>query len=132
MFENLSILSMLAKIWFIYIHPTISFRPSNFFSPFGVGTSKSILSLFVWGQHLMMVVLSSISAWSISLDSRTLIFKFSRIKANKVVVKLTCNTFDLYFSWLLGYFVKIKKIRQIKISRIFTQKCTDQNYDFCI
>jgi len=28
-----------------------------------VGTSKSILSRLVWGQHLIMVVLSSMSAW---------------------------------------------------------------------
>ena len=56
---------------------------------FGGGTRRSILSLFVCGQHLMIVVRNSMSAWSISLDSRTLIFRFSRIKANRVVVKCT-------------------------------------------
>ena len=56
---------------------------------FGGGTRRSILSLFVCGQHLMIVVRNSMSAWSISLDSRTLIFRFSRINANRVVVKCT-------------------------------------------
>ena len=56
---------------------------------FGGGTRRSILSLFVCGQHLMIVVRNSMSAWSSSLDSRTLIFRFSRINANRVVVKCT-------------------------------------------
>ena len=70
------------------------------------------MSRLVCGQHLMIVVLSSMSAWSISEDSRTLIWfvkvkapfaigdsvielyikhtlRFSRIRANKVVVKWT-------------------------------------------
>ncbi len=58
-----------------------------FYLRFGVGTRRSILSLLVEGHTLMMVVLSSMSAWSISLDSRTLMRRFSRINANNVVVK---------------------------------------------
>ena len=64
-----------------------------------VGTSSSIFSLAVKGQTLRMVSRNSTSAWSISSAARILMLRFSRIKANRVVVKLTLP------SWSNGIFI---------------------------
>ena len=65
------------------------------------GISLSIIFLACSGHNLLRVCLSSRSAWSISSAGLILMLRFSRIKANKVLVKFTLP------SSVKGMFIRI-------------------------